>query len=351
MRWSGLLTVAMLGAVAPAALGAGEEPPRVATVATVGDIMPGAYDYGLPSDGGRGTFAGLGRSLDAQLTLGNLEGALTRRASSKCAGSGGACYVFRMPSAYAPVLRRAGFDVLNLANNHALDAGYGGLRDTQRALRAGGIRPAGVAGTITRLRAGELDVAVVGFGTNEGGNRLTDVASARALVRRAGRRADIVIVTFHGGAEGAGAQRVPPASETFLGVARGNLRSFAHAVVDAGADLVVGHGPHVLRGMEVRRGRLIAYSLGNFVGYRAFNLRGPNGVSTVLRATLDARGCLREARAVPARLTGFGRPQLGGQAVSTLRRLSQLDFGPRAPWIAPDGRIAARNPGPCRTRA
>jgi len=349
-RSAAALAVAMLGAAAPVALGAGEGP-RTVEIAAVGDVMPGAYDYGLPSDGGRGTFAGIGRSLEAQLTLGNLEGALTMRSSSKCGGGAGACYVFRMPPAYAPMLRLAGFDVMNLANNHALDAGYGGVRDTVRGLRRVGIRPTGVAGTVTRLRAGDLTVGVVGFGTNDGGNRLTDVATARALVRRADRRADVVIVTFHGGAEGAGAQRVPPSSESFLGANRGNLRNFAHAVVDEGADLVVGHGPHVLRGMEVRRGRLIAYSLGNFVGYRAFNLRGPTGVSAVLRATLGASGCLRSAQAVPARLLGFGRPELGGPAISTLRRLSQLDFGPRAPWIARDGRIAPRNPGPCRRAA
>lgn len=324
-----------------------EEAPTV-TVALTGDIMPGAYDYGIPSDGGRGTFAGVRRQLDADLTIGNLEGALTQRPSAKCGVGGPNCFVFRIPPAYAGVLKRAGFDVLNVANNHAQDAGFAGFRDTQRELGQRGLRSTGAPGSIAYLRRNGLRVAVVGFAADRGGNRVQDLPRAKALVARADRRADVVIVTFHGGAEGASAQRTPWGTETFLGGDRGNLRRFGRVVVDAGADLVVGHGPHVLRGMEFRGGRLIAYSLGNFVGYRAFNLGGPNGVSAVLRATLDGRGCLVGARIAPVRVRPPGRPFPGGPAVRSVRTLSQLDFGPRAAWIADDGRVAARNRGPCR---
>ena len=89
---------------------------------------------------------------------------------------------------------------------------------------------------------------------------------------------DIVIVSFHGGAEGSKALHVPYGQETFYGENRGHLREFTHTVIDAGADLVWGHGPHVLRGMEVYKDRLIAYSLGNFATYGRFNTRGQQGL-------------------------------------------------------------------------
>src|SRR4029079_4437742 len=100
--------------------------------------------------------------------------------------------------------------------------------------------------------------------------------------RKADRWADLVVVTMHAGAEGSDHQHVRPGNECFLGENRGNSVAFAHSVVRAGADLVVGTGPHVLRGMEWYRGRLIAYSLGNFAGYDVFSLGGPLSPRPVL---------------------------------------------------------------------
>ena len=90
---------------------------------------------------------------------------------------------------------------------------------------------------------------------------------------------DIVIVSFHGGAEGNGAEMLPFAREIFAGEDRGNVVEFAHAMVDAGADLVLGHGPHVVRPMELYRDRLIAYSLGNFATYYGISVEGIRGIA------------------------------------------------------------------------
>ena len=124
-------------------------------------------------------------------------------------------------------------------------------------------------------------------------------------------------------------------------------RAFAHAVVDAGAALVVGSGPHVVRGMEVYRGRLVAYSLGNFATYGSFNLSGPNGLSLVLEVRLGPDGAFRGGRAVPVRQAKPGGPRLdpAGEILPILRRLSQEDFGPSAVRVGDDGALAAPEPG------
>jgi hypothetical protein len=155
------------------------------------------------------------------------------------------------------------------------------------------------------------------------------------------RRADLVVVTMHAGAEGPNATHVDPGDEFFLGENRGDVVAFAHTAVNAGADLVVGHGPHVLRGMEWYRGRLIAYSVGNFVGYRSLNNNGLRGVTAILRATLRGNGEWVLGRLVPVRIVdpGMPVPDAAEQAHGVVRRLSREDFGRRAARITPDGRI------------
>ena len=91
---------------------------------------------------------------------------------------------------------------------------------------------------------------------------------------------------MQGGAEGSDKTHVTSGHEIFLGEDRGDLITFSHAVIDAGADVVFGHGPHVMRGMEFYKGRLIAYSLGNFCGYRVLGTAGFLGVGGVLKVTL-----------------------------------------------------------------
>src|SRR2546428_6350031 len=101
---------------------------------------------------------------------------------------------------------------------------------------------------------------------------------------------------MHAGAEGVAYEHVRPGTETFLGENRGNPLAFSHAVIDAGADLVVGSGPHVLRGIEWYRGRLIVYSLGNFGGYGRFVLSGPLATTAIPRVERRGRGAVVAGR-------------------------------------------------------
>ena len=199
----------------------------------------------------------------------------------------------------------------------------------------------GRPGEIAYAKVGEVRVAVVGFASYPWAASLTDIAGAARLVRKAGRNADIVIVTMHAGAEGTDRQHVRSGTELYLGENRGNVIAFAHAVVDAGADLVVGHGPHVLRGMEWRRGRLIAYSMGNFAGYKVFSLGGPLSVSGILRVTLRGDGTFETGTLVPTQLVGAGVPALdpAETAHGLVRELSKQDFGARGVRVAPTGEL------------
>ena len=199
---------------------------------------------------------------------------------------------------------------MNLANNHAFDYGPSGQAQTLAALAKQRLAHTGRPGEIAYQQVGEIRVAVVGFAPYPWAQRLTDIPAARRLVKKAAANADVVIVTMHAGAEGTDHTHVRPGTETYLGENRGNVVAFSHAVVDAGADVVIGHGPHVLRGMEWYQGQLIAYSLGNFAGYKVFALGGPLSLSGILRVTLRGDGGFDSGTLVPTRLVGAGVPAL-----------------------------------------
>jgi hypothetical protein len=238
------------------------------------------------------------------------------------------CFAFRTPPRYAGRLAEAGFTAVNVANNHSLDFGMEGLDDTLAALDNAGVRPVGGERVAVFTVAGK-SVAVAGFSYSlrtRYVHPLLDIEAARGIVAELKGEYDLVIVSFHGGAEGAGAMRAADAEEEFLGERRGNVIRFARAVVDAGADLVLGHGPHVPRAIEVYRGKLIAYSLGNFAVYSMFNLKGPSGLGYVLRAELDPEtGDVIRFRtpSVALRHPGIPVPDPSGKAEALLRKLSE----------------------------
>jgi poly-gamma-glutamate capsule biosynthesis protein CapA/YwtB (metallophosphatase superfamily) len=324
----------------------------------VGDIMLGSAfpDGSLPPDDGTASFGAVASLLkDADLTLGNLEGPLcdTEAMSTKCKpdAAPGSCYAFRTPTRYAPLFPAAGFDVLTVANNHANDFGPACRDQTATAFAPLGVALTGRPGVKARRTVNGLEVTVLGFHTGDTGYNLNDAEIAAAVVASAAAESDLVVVTFHGGAEGGGATRVPAGREFFRGEDRGDLRAFARAAIDAGADVVIGHGPHVLRGMEVYKDRLIAYSLGNFATYGRFNLQGDQGVGAVLEVKLARDGRWLGGKVFPTVQQGRGTvaPDPAGRALTLLRTLSPTDFGPAA--VIPDdtGALARACDGaPCR---
>ena len=302
----------------------------------------GGGDIALPGNADPRVLAGVRSYLHGvDLAVGNLEGTLTTGGSPKCSGGKG-CFTFRGSPAWAPALRAAGFSVLNVANNHALDFGPGGQRDTLAALQRAGLLEQGLPGQVLYVSIRGNRIALIGCAPYEWAQSLLDIMGTARLVRRAAQRADVVIVYIHAGAEGASAAHVQNISETYLGEPRGNSTAFAHAMIGAGADLVFGSGPHVVRGVEWYGRRLIAYSLGNLAGTSTLSTSGTLGTSALLRATIDTHGRILAASIVPLRLSTSGTPSFDPtrDAVSRIRELSREDFGARATRISAAGRLS-----------
>ncbi len=336
-----------LGAQLPTSPGAPSSAPAPpVSISAVGDIIMGSTPQ-LPPDDGRHLLDGVAEQITGAVALANLDQTLTHNAAfSKCGADSSGCYAFRTPPAYAEWLHEAGFTIINLANNHSHDFGEVGLRDTQAALTAHGLLYTGMPGQITVQQAGPVRIAILGFAPYAWTQSLLDIPAAQPLVRQATTQADLVLVTIHAGAEGADEGHVRPGTEIFLGENRGDPMAFARAVIDAGADAVLGSGPHVLRGMEWYRERLIAYSMGNFVGYHSLSISGPLGVGGILTIQLAPDGTWRGGHLTGTQMIAPGLPQIdpSQQAVALVGDLSRTDFGACGVTFTPTGDL---NPPTC----
>ena len=272
---------------------------------------------------------------DADILLLNVETAIgTGRALRKCAPRATTCYAFRGPPSVANALRALGDSnaivVGNVANNHARDAGAAGLDSTEAFLSRAGVLVTGrdtLATTIT-LRDSST-IGVLGFYTSTETPDARDLAAVRRHVARAAAQHGTVIVTAHIGAEGIGAQRTRDSTELFLSsrIDRGNPVAFAHAAFDAGATLVVGHGPHVLRAAEWRDDRLVLYSLGNLVTFGPFNNAEPLNRGVVACVDIDsARVAGAHLRPTVQWAPGIVRLDPSWRAMTLIDSLSALDF-------------------------
>jgi hypothetical protein len=318
------------------------------TIAAAGDTMMGSDlrrgERGLAPGAGEGLFAPVAPFFAAaDIAFLNLEGPLADGLpSTKCGPSSTSCYAFRTPTRYTAALVEAGIDVASLANNHAMDLGVAGQDSTMAALDAVGIAHAGRYGDVAYVTRGETTVAFLAAHSGScclNVNRPDEIAAA---VRAADAKADLVVLSFHGGAEGSGARHVPGRVEIAWGEKRGDVKAMARAAVDAGADLVLGHGPHVLRGMERYRGRLIVYSLGNFMGYRQFGTKGGyGGTSAIVHAELAGNGVLVGGQVHALALDGSSQPHPdpSGAAHRQMNELSSADFPETAVRIDDEGRL------------
>ncbi len=326
---------------------------NVITVVAVGDIMIGSNfpNVGfLPDDDGKTSFDAVKPFLQGDVVFGNLEGVLLDKgASPKCPNDETTeivtptkmCYAFRMPVRYGQFIKDAGFNVLSIANNHIGDFGDAGRASTMQTLDKLGIHYAGLQSKpVALFEQNGVTYGFAAFAPNLATVSLHDITGAKNIVKQLDSKADIVIVSFHGGAEGAEHTRVPKTTEMFMNENRGDVHAFAHAVIDAGADVVLGHGPHVTRAVELYNNRLIAYSLGNFNTYGAFNVKGVNGIAPILSITLQPDGSFVSADVISTKQTKTNRLQLDNTnaAFNELKKLSELDF-PTQNLVFKDNRI------------
>ena len=278
----------------------------------------------------------------ADVTFGNLEGVLVDggEPGKKCSNPN-ACYLFRSPTRYIKHFVIAGFDVLSLANNHARDFGEEGRTRSMEVIAAAGLHHSGREGDFASFDSNGLKIAVLAYAVTKNSNMMLDYDLAFETVAECAKSHDIVIVSFHGGAEGADATRIPFAEEEYYGEPRGDVVWFARGVVDAGADLVIGHGPHVVRGMERYNDRLIAYSLGNFATYYGISVAGIKGVAPILTTTLDGEGRFVEGDIVSTIQLRPAGPSIdpNQRALTLIRGLSKQDFGNPGLKFDENGRI------------
>jgi hypothetical protein len=322
----------------------GEE--KLISVIGTGDIMLGSNypsNAKLPVNDGRELLKEVKDILtDANVTFGNLEGCfLDKGGQIKNCKSG--CYFFRMPDRYVNYLIEAGYDVMSVANNHAGDFGAPGRENTRKVLKDAGIHFAGQQGTceMVRFEKDGVKYGFVAFAPNSGTVSIKDIPNAQKLVSELEQNCDIVIVSFHGGAEGKTHNRVPKKTETFYGENRGDVHAFSRAVIDAGADIVFGHGPHVVRAAELYKGRFIIYSLGNFCTAGDFSISGISGYAPIIKVYTDRKGEFVKGQIYSAIQKDKTGPVMDKNqaAAKEIKRLTELDFPATGILISNEGAI------------
>ncbi len=296
-----------------------------------GDIMMGTTypSRMLPANNGADLFKDAKAVLQrADLAVGNLEGTLCDGGQST-KGKGPNSYSFRTPTSYAHLLKEAGFDYLSMANNHANDFGQTGIESTEKCLKEQGIKFSGIAGRVESaiLTRNGKRIGICAFGHNSYTLKHTDLNTVARIIDKLVKETDIVIVSFHGGAEGKTKNHLPNGPESFLGENRGSIRELAHFCIDHGADIVYGHGPHVVRAMEVYKGRFIAYSLGNFCTPYNVSLTGISGYAPLVEVKIDDKGKFISGKIHPMIQTrGIGpRTDKAMKAIQEIKRLSEAD--------------------------
>ncbi|MEQ8629388.1 CapA family protein [Ekhidna sp.] len=321
--------------------------PDTVTIAAVGDIMGGTNfpdrSY-LPGGNGAYLWDEVRPILkQADITFGNLEGTiLNDGGEQKECNNPKLCYLFRSPEYLAQNFVESGFDLMSVANNHANDFGETGRKNTQRVLDSLGITHAGsVDQPFSITKIGHLKIGFCAFAPNRGTVSIHQYENIKATIQHLDTLTDIVIASFHAGAEGSKHQHVTREREYYYGEDRGNVYELAHLMIDNGADVILGHGPHIVRAIEVYKERIIAYSLGNFLTYGRFNLRGLAGEAPILEINTDASGRFLNGKIHALRQSYSHGPRndLNLSSIKTIQRLSLDDFPENPVTIDDKGNI------------
>ena len=300
----------------------------------VGDIMLGSnypHSSSLPPDDGRFLLDSIKKFLNnTDIVFGNLEGTfLDKGGDPKICNTPDNCYSFRTPENYCGILKNAGFNLVSLANNHSNDMGEEGRESTIRTLKKNKIEFAGYSDIPSVIfEKDKIKYGFTAFAPNYSAQDINDLANAVKTVKELKEKCDIVIVSFHGGAEGSSAVRVTKRKEFFLEEDRGDVFEFAHSVINAGADIVLGHGPHVPRALELYKNKLIAYSLGNFCTYGKFSIYGTQGIAPMLKIYLDKNGNFVKGKIYSFRQIdgGYPVPDPELKAAKLIKELTEKDF-------------------------
>ena len=322
--------------------------PATVSIKAVGDIIPGTnFPYNKLPENKERLFESVKPQLKgADILFGNFESTMTDYPYSSKGGGGGMLFAFRTPPSYAKLLKDAGFDILSVANNHSYDFHEQGFKDTIKNIDSNGMKAVGKRDQIVYKNVKGVNFAFIGFSNyGEVHNYLLELKAGAEVVKKAKQKADIVVISVHAGAEGTGAINVRNKTEFFYGENRGNMVLFSRTMIDAGADLILGHGPHVMRALELYKGKLIAYSLGNFMGYRTLSTAGELGKSLILDVKMTPQGDFVSGKVIPIALNRQGIPSVDDdfRSVGLIRRLTKSDFPNTALTIDDNGQILKKN--------
>ena len=305
------------------------------TIIGVGDIMLGSnypFEYLLPKNDANILQNTQNILKNADITVGNLEGTLfDNDGTPKSCNNSNLCYAFRMPSKYGKYLKEAGFDYLSIANNHSNDFGEIGIKETIKNLDNLGIKYSGIKDIAesTILEKDGKKFGFISFSPNSATLKLNDYNYAKKLISELKSKVDIVIVMFHGGAEGANAEYITKRHEIFHGEDRGNVYEFAHFAIDNGADIIFGQGPHVTRAIELYKNKFISYSGGNFATFGKINISGSMGIAPIFKIKINNKGDFISGEIIPVRQTykSFG-PFIDSEklAIKKIISLNKSDF-------------------------
>ena len=305
--------------------------PATVSIKAVGDIIPGTnFPYNKLPENKELLFKSVKPYLQgSDILFGNFESTMTDYPYSSKGNGGGMLFAFRTPPSYAKLLQDAGFDILSVANNHSYDFHEQGFKDTIKNIDSHGMKAVGKRDQIVYKNVKGVNFAFIGF-SNYGDvhNSLLELKAGAEVVKKAKQKADIVVISVHAGSEGTGAINVRNKTEFFYGENRGNMVVFSRTMIDAGADLILGHGPHVMRALELYKGKLIAYSLGNFMGYRTLSTAGELGKSLILDVKMNPKGDFVSGKIIPVQLNSRGIPFVDGdfRSVGLMRSLTKSDF-------------------------
>ena len=267
----------------------------------------------------------------ADLAIANLEGCMIDKGGEPkdCWDKHERCFIFRMPESYTQYILDAGFDAINLANNHVRDMGWQAYRRTMQVCDSVGLHHAGIYDApSTIIERNGISFGFAGFSPHWATSRMQNDENVTEVISALNKKCDIVVAMFHGGGEGEEYDHTPRDNEIYKNTIRGDVYHFAHTAIDAGADIVFGSGPHVTRAVELYKDRFIAYSLGNFCTYKRFNLEGLRGIAPIMQVSTDKEGNFLSAEAISIEQYYPGYPVLDPmkRAVKELQRLTYEDF-------------------------
>ncbi|MEI6123609.1 MAG: CapA family protein [Bacteroidota bacterium] len=265
----------------------------------------------------------------ADVAFCNLEGVFTDTPAGRKPCNNDNCWTFGMPTKFANCLVDAGFDFVSNANNHCKDFGDAGKKSTAKALDSAKLHYAGwLTNPFTIYEKDSIKYGFCAFSPESGNCDIRDYPAAQKIVHYLDSLCNVVIVSFHSGAEGVDHQHVTRQDEMFMGYNRGNVYRFAHLMIDAGADIIFGHGPHVTRGVEVYKNRFIAYSMGNFCTYSRISIAGVCGLAPIMQVSTNKNGKFLKAQIISTYQLKYQPPLIDPdkRVLKVIQNLTKLDF-------------------------